>query len=45
MEQSRVSLTSGDKMIVLQLCEMVRIIHDFDSCKMQLIEYYNVSRF
>lgn len=41
VESNHIVLNSGEKMMVLQLCEIVRTIHGLDSCKIQLIEYYN----
>ena len=37
VEGNQIVLNAQEKMIVLLLCEIVRIIHGLDGCKIQLI--------
>lgn len=37
LENSRVTVTPGEKMMILQLTELIRIIHSLECTKIQLI--------
>lgn len=37
LENSRVTVTPAEKMMILQLTELIRIIHSLESTKIQLI--------
>lgn len=43
IEESRIRVTSSEKMIILHLLEVLRLIHTLESYRSQLVEYYNVT--